>query len=62
MFQPTLELGTSLLNLKRDLSCHLMVFFYNQWIHLACFGGFYKVVGKDGEGHSGLWSQNSEIK
>jgi hypothetical protein len=23
-------------------------------------GGFYKVVGKEGEGNSGLWSQNYE--
>jgi hypothetical protein len=26
------------------------------------FGGFYKFVGKEGEGHLGLWNQNSEIE
>jgi hypothetical protein len=24
------------------------------------WGGFYKFVGQEGEGHSGLWSQDSE--
>jgi hypothetical protein len=59
-YKPTLELGTSLLSSERALSCHL-VFLCQSMARFSLFwGGFYKFVGKEGEGHLGLWSQNSE--
>jgi hypothetical protein len=40
MFQPTLELGTILLNSERALSCHLIFL----WKSLARFGLFWGVL------------------
>jgi hypothetical protein len=59
-YKPTLELGTSLLSSERALSCHL-VFLWQSMARFSLFlGGFYKFVGKEGGGHSGLWSRISE--
>jgi hypothetical protein len=59
-YKPTLELGTSLLILREGSLCVTWCFFGNQWLGLFFWGFFYKFVGKEGEGHSGLWSQISE--
>ena len=59
-YKPTLELGTSLLSLEMALSCHFDISLAINGYIWFCFEGFYKFVGKEGEGHSGLWSQNFE--
>jgi hypothetical protein len=47
---------------QRGISRVTGYFSDNQRLDLVCFGGFNKVVGKEGEEHSGLWSQNYEIE
>jgi hypothetical protein len=45
---------------QRGLSHVTGYFFGNRWLDLVCLGVLNKVVGNEGEEHSGLWSQNYE--
>jgi hypothetical protein len=62
MFQPTLELGTSLLNSERDPSCHLIYIWQSVSRFRLFWVFFYKLASKEGEEHSRLWSRYPESK